>query len=336
MVIVNNAVYCAGGEKQQPESLEVTFELLRDRGGLAWIGLLRPTPEEIRAVADEFGLHPLAVEDTVSAHQRPKVERYGDVLFTVLRPATYDGQEIDLGELHVFTGPDFVVTVRHADLPDLSSIRTRMESDPELLAQGPEAVLYAILDKVVDDYAPVADELEGAIDNIETEVFKEAPGVSQRLYALSREVSRFHRSTSPLISIMEFLTGGFESHSIEEELQRLLRDVQDHVLRLVDRVEGARHLLQELITINSTLVAQRQNDRIQQLTESQFAQGEQVKKISSWAAILFAPTLIASIYGMNFVHMPELKWHLGYPYAIALMLAMGVGLYVAFRRRSWI
>lgn len=338
MGIVHNAVYCEGGRKLEPASLEVTYELLRERHGMGWIGLYRPSRREIESIATEFALHPLAVEDTVTAHQRPKMERYGDVLFTVLRPASWAAgpDAIELGELHVFTGPDFVVTVRHAESPDLAGIRRRMEADPELLALGPEAVLYAILDQVVDEYEPVADGIETAIDEIEAQVFAEDPMVSRRIYALSREMAAFQRATRPLLGMLTGLTEGFEKYRVDEELQRSLRNVEDHTIRLVERVEGLRVLLQSILTVNATLVGQRQNNEIQRLTESSLRQSEEVKRISSWAAILFAPSLVPTVYGMNFRVMPELDWRLGYPFALLLMVLMCAALYVAFRRKGWL
>lgn len=338
MGIVHNAVYCDGGRKLEPESLEVTYELLRERHGMGWIGLYRPSREEIDSIAAEFALHPLAVEDTVTAHQRPKLERYGDVLFTVLRPASYVRGEdrVELGELHVFTGPDFVVTVRHAESPNLARIRRRMEGDPDLLALGPEAVLYAILDQVVDEYEPVADELELVIDAIESAVFAEDPTVSRRIYALSREIAAFQRATKPLLGMLQSLSEGFDKYRVERELQRSLRNVEDHVIRLTERIETLRTLLQNILAVNATLVAQRQNDEIQRLTESSLRQSEEVKRISSWAAVLFAPTLVPTVYGMNFTYMPELDQPWGYPFALLLMAAMCLTLLVVFRRRGWL
>jgi magnesium transporter len=305
---------------------------------MGWIGLYRPTRAEIDSIAAEFGLHHLAVEDTVAAHQRPKLERYGDVLFTVVRPATSDaeGSRVELGELHVFTGPDFVVTVRHAESPDLAAIRRRMEHDPALLALGPEAVLYAILDQVVDEHEPVVDALEACIDDLESAVFAEDPGVSRRIYALSRELAGFQRATRPLLGMLDSLAQGFEKYHVDEELRRSLRNVEDHAIRVVERIEGLRVLLQNILTVNATLVGQRQNDEMKRLTEASLRQSEEVKRISSWAAILFAPTLVPTVYGMNFTFMPELDWKLGYPFALCLMVAMCGGLVVAFRRRGWI
>ena len=336
--VVDNAVYVAGVRHCEPESLEVTYELLRDEKGMGWIGLYRPTPEEVLSVAEEFGIHALAVEDTITAHQRPKLERYGDVLFTVLRPARYIEQDerVEFGELHVFTGPDFVVTVRHAESPDVALVRRRLEASPELLALGPEAVLYALLDQVVDEYGPVVAGLENDIDEIEDQVFEGDPGVSRRIYELSREVTEFHRATRPLVDMLAALRAGFSKYGVHEELQQHLRDVEDHVIPVVDRVDGFRALLQNILTVNATLVGQRQNEEARRLTEASLSQNEEVKRISSWAAILFAPTLVGTVYGMNFDHMPELHWAFGYPFAILLMAAVCGGLYVVFKKRGWL
>jgi magnesium transporter len=289
-------------------------------------------------VAGEFDLHPLAVEDAVAAHQRAKLERYGTTLFTVLRPARYldDAEQVEFGELHVFTGRDFVVTIRHAEAPDLGRVRDRLEQSPALLRLGPEAVLYAILDQVVDEYAPVVAGLENDIDEIEDQLFKGDPAVSRRIYELSREVIEFQRATRPLLDMLASLEAGFEKYQVDLELQRSLRDVQDHAIRIVERADSFRVLLQNALTVHATLVGQQQNDEMRSLTEASLAQNEEVKKISAWAAILFAPTLVGTIYGMNFDHMPELHWQLGYPLALALMLLTSVTLYLVFKRRSWL
>jgi magnesium transporter len=338
MALVNNAVYVEGQRTADPRTLDETYEVLRERRGMAWIGLYRPDVEEIRSVAREFDLHELAVEDAIAAHQRPKIERYGTTLFTVLRPARYldETEQVEFGELHVFTGPDFVVTIRHAETPDLSQVRKRLEQTPQLLRLGPEAVLYAILDQVVDEYGPVVAGLENDIDEIEDQLFKGDPTVSRRIYELSREVIGFQRATQPLVSILNSLEGGFEKYGVDLELRRSLRDVSDHVLRIVERADSFRTLLQNALTVHSTLVSQQQNDEMRSLTETSLAQNEEVKKISAWAAVGFAPTLVGTIYGMNFTRMPELHWFYGYPLALALMAATSITLYIVFKRRSWL
>jgi magnesium transporter len=197
-------------------------------------------------------------------------------------------------------------------------------------------VLYAILDAVVDGYAPVVAGLENDIDEIEVEVFRGDPLVSRRIYELSQEVVDFQRAAQPLNGILAAITAGFEKYGVDEELRSYLRDVADHVMSVIERVEGFRLQLRDILTVNATLVAQRQNEEIRELTETSIAQGEEVKKISAWAAILFAPTLVGTVYGMNFDSMPELHWHLGYPVALCLMALVSVVLYVVFKRRDWI
>ena len=338
--VVDSAIYDEGRRIASPDSLAETFAVLRGMpGGMAWIGLYRPDERELDSLAEEFDLHELAVEDAIHAHQRPKIERYGDTLFVVLRAARYvdEIEEVEFGELHLFLGPDFVITVRHSESPDLSTIRSRLErDDQELLALGPEAVLYAILDAVVDGYAPVVAGLENDIDEIETEVFGGDPAVSRRIYLLNREVVEFQRATAPLATILAALVGGFDKYHVDEELQRHLRDVADHVTRVNERVDGFRVLLRDILTVNATLVGQRQNEEMRVLSEVSNAQNEEVKKISAWAAILFAPTLVGTVYGMNFEIMPELGWRYGYPFALALMAMVSISLYLVFKRRGWI
>ncbi|PFG41312.1 magnesium transporter [Georgenia soli] len=338
MSVVDNVIYVDGTRVAAPESLERTFDLLREHGGMAWVGLYRPTPAEVGTIAREFGLHELAQEDTNKAHQRPKLERYGNTLFTVLRPARYleDVEKVEFGELHVFTGPGFVVTVRHAESPNLARVRRRLEREPDTLRHGPEAVLYAILDEVVDQYGPVVAGLENDIDEIEDQLFESDPNVSRRIYELSREVMAFQRATHPLLSMLEHLEQGFDRYGVDIELRHRLRDVHDHTIRVVERVGAFRALLQNALTVNATLVAQEQNEEMRRVTEASYLQSEQVKRISSWAAILFAPTLVGTIYGMNFRHMPELGWRFGYPFALLAMVAMGVVLYIVFKRHRWL
>lgn len=338
MAIIENAVYVQGRRTENPASLDETYEVLRERHGMAWIGMVRPDRAELQSVADEFQLHHLAVEDAISAHQRPKLDRYGETLFVALRPARYldDVEKVEFGELHVFVGPDFLVTVRHAESPNLVKVRARLEADPNLLAMGPQAVLYAVLDEVVDEFAPVVAGLENDIDEIEDQLFDGAPEVSRRIYELSREVIEFQRATHPLVGMLEALKAGFDKYAVNLELQRNFHDVQDHVVRVVERADSFRTLLQNALTVHATLVGQRQNDEMRHLTEASLEQSEEVKKISSWAAILFAPTLVGTIYGMNFTHMPELSWVFGYPMALALMVATSVTLYRVFKARHWL
>ena len=331
MTLIDNGVYVDGKRQHTPESLDETFELTRTSGGMAWIGLYRPDDIELLAVAEEFGLNLLTVEDALAGHQRAKLEHYDTTLFTVLRPARYldDVERVEFGELHVFVGPNFVVTVRHAESPDLGRVRKRLEQEPDLLALGPHAVLYAVLDQVVDEYAPVAAGLENDIDEIEDQLFGGDAEVSRRIYELSREVIQFQRALSPLEGVVGSLQRNAELYGVPAELKDNLGDVLDHILRLIDRVNAYRALLENALNLASTLASNR-------LAETSIEQNEQVKRISSWAAILFAPTLVGTIYGMNFEHMPELAWQWGYPLAVVAMAAMGVVLYVTFKRNKWL
>jgi magnesium transporter len=337
--LVDNAIYEAGRRVETPSSLGATYAALDSRpDAMAWIGLYRPSTAELTSLAEQFGLHELAVEDAIVAHQRPKIERYGTTLFVVLRAAQYldDREEVDFGELHLFIGRNFVITVRHSESPDLSIVRARLESTPELLARGTEAVLYAILDTVVDGYAPVVAGLANDIDEIETQVFGGDPEVSRRIYELSREVIDFQRAAQPLAGILDSISGGFDKYGIAEDLQQYLRDVADHVAHVNERVDEFRQLLRDILTVNGTLVAQRQNDEMRQVGEASNRQAEEARKISGWAAILFAPSLVGGIYGMNFRNMPELSWPLGYPLALGLMAAVSATLYLVFKHRKWI
>jgi magnesium transporter len=337
--MVDNAVYSSGRRVAAPGSAaESRQELADDPERMAWLGLYRPEAHELGELAELYALPELAVEDAIKAHQRPKFERYGDTLFVVLKAARYrdEIEEVEFGELHLFLGRNFAITVRHSESPDLSRVRRRLESEPALLAKGTEAVLYATLDAVVDGYSPVVAGLANDIDEIETEVFRGDPGVSRRIYELSQEVLEFQRAAQPLTGILAAITAGFDKYGVDEELRSYLRDVADHVAQVTERAEAFRLQLRDILTVNATLVAQRQNDEIRELTEASIAQGEEVKKISAWAAILFAPTLVGTVYGMNFDNMPELHWHLGYPFALLAMIGVSVALYAVFKRRDWI
>jgi magnesium transporter len=321
-VIVDRAIYRDGRRTDEAADLASMGAVCRNGGGIAWIGLYRPTEEELASVAREFDLHELTVEDAVKAHQRPKLERYGDTLFCVLRPARYidETETVEFGETHVFAGPNFVVTVRHGATPDLAGVRRDLESRPDVLCRGPVAVLHAIMDRVVDDYAPVVAGLENDVDEIEDQIFDGgATNVSRRVYELIREVIAFHRATRPLVAMLDRL---MTEPDVGDEERRYLRDVQDHALRGVEQADALRQLLQNILNVNLTLASNAQN--------------EEVKKISAWAAILFAPTLVGTIYGMNFRHMPELGWQVGYPLALMLMVAVSLTLYLVFKRRGWI
>lgn len=337
--LVNNVLYRGGERMLQNASLPDTFAALAEHpDALAWIGLYRPDEALMETLAEAFDLHPLAVEDALHAHQRPKLERYGDTRFMVLRAAHYDdaAERILFGELHVFSGANFVVTVRHSESPRLTPVRQRMESTVGAFDDGAEAVVYAILDAVVDGYAPVVKGLANDIDEIETQVFDGDPEVSRRIYQLNREVIEFERAVAPLVEILDQLGEGFVDGHVGDELQQYLRDVADHVTVAKERIEEFRVLLRDILAVNTNLVAQRQSEEAQRLSAASNRQAEEARLISGWAAILFAPSLIGSIYGMNFKYMPELDQPWGYPFALVLMLASSGALFWAFKRRGWL
>ena len=327
-MFVDRAVYRDGRRAEEPEDFAALHAACQTEDVVAWLGLYEPTHEEFSAVAREFGLHELACEDAVKAHQRPKIERYEDTLFVVLRPARYvdETETVVFGEVAIFVGPQFVITVRHGDAPELGPVRRRLEARPDLLRRGEMTIVYAIVDDVVDGYQPVVAGLQNDIDEIEDEVFGASPTVSRRIYELTREVIEFQRAAGPLDGILARLMAAPE---LDDEERRHLRDVQDHALRVQEQVHAFRALLQNILSVNLTL-------ETKALSEASHAQNEQVKRISAWAAILFAPTLVGTTYGMNFEHMPELDWRLGYVFALTLMLLVSVGLYVIFKRRRWI
>lgn len=338
--VLKNVVYAADGQViATPPSFADDFRLLKeDPHAIAWIGMLKPSASDLAQLAAEFDLHPLAIEDAVLAHQRPKIERYDDTRFIVLKAAYYDDlhEIIHFGELHIFSGQNFVITVRHGDSPKLSPVRERMEHLPDAFQEGTEAIVYAILDAVVDGYYPVVAGLENDIDEIETQVFDGDPTVSKRIYTLNREVIEFERAVTPLVSIVDELSSGWIDGSTSEKLEEYLRDVADHVVYVKERIDEFKVLLRDILTVNTNLVGQRQNEEAQQLSAAANRQAEEARKISGWAAVLFVPSLFGSIWGMNFKYMPELNWPLGYPMAIAIMVGAGLSIYLVFKKRGWL
>lgn len=332
MPVIDSAIYRDGQRIPAPANFERMLETCTAEGGIAWIGLYRPTREELDLVASEFEFHHLAVEDALLGHQRSKIERYGDMLFLVLRSARYidSSEEVEFGEIEIFVGPRFVVTVRHAESPDLHRVRMRLESEPDLLARGADAILYALLDEIVDGYEPVVAGLENDIDEIEDQLFSspEVERLTKRIYDLSEEVVSFQRAVHPLDGMLQSLQDD-QVFVDDDEVRSLLRDVQDHVRSSTARADQFRLLLANALQVQTTLVTRA-------MTQTSLAQNEQMKKITSWAAILFAPSLVGSIYGMNFHNMPELSWVWGYPFALGLMLLVAVILYFVFKARHWL
>jgi magnesium transporter len=320
-MIVDSAVYVNGHRFAGDLPLEETYEASRKQGCFAWIGLHEPSEDEFDAVRREFGLHELAVEDAIKAHQRPKLEVYGDTLFTVLKTAQLVDDDLVLGEVLVFVGDTFIITVRHGET-DLHRVRLTLEGRPDLLGHGPTAALWGILDKVTDDYLPLIQELDARVQALEQEVFSPSHGdASARIYGLKRTVLEVHQAVTPLEGPVDGLASGMYP-IVPEQMRPYLRDVHDHLLREMGRIIEIRELLTSILTAN--------------LTQASFRQNEDVRKISAWAAIIAVPTAIAGIYGMNFEHMPELEWRLGYPLVLALIAGVCLMLYWRFRRAGWL
>ena len=327
-MITDSAIYVDGKRTEAPE-LKGTRHACTERGGFAWVELVEPDDEELASVASEFGLPELAVRDAVKAHLRPRADRYGETLLVVLRTARYLDQEerVEFDEIHIFLGRDFVVTIGHGKASSLEVVRRGLEDHSGFLGKGTWAVLWAVIDRVVDGYEPVIDGLENDVEEIEEQVFGSDADVSRRIYELSREVLEFRRAAQPLARVLERLSA--ESHGADREVLRRMRGVHDRALRITERLDGFRELLQNILSVNLTIVSVQQNAAMQR-------QNVQVQKISAWAAILAVPTLISGIYGMNFRYMPELNSIFGYPYALAIMLSISGLLYLGFKRAGWL
>ena len=321
-MIVDYAVYRDGGRLPGRLELDELYEECRQGEAFAWIGLYEPTPEELETVAKEFELHELAVEDAIKAHQRPKLERYGDSFLLVLKTACVPrGEAIDWGEVLVFVGGAFVISVRHAKM-ELHDVRVQLERRPDLLVHGPAAALWGIVDRVVDDYGPVVDALEEATENVERQVFSGSrDNPVSHIYRLKREVLELSSAVYPLLDPLDRIVEAAQP-LVPEEMRPYFRDVHDHLLRTAGRVHGLREALSSILTAN--------------LTQASLRQNEDVRKISAWAAIIAVPTMVAGIYGMNFEHMPELGWRFGYPLVLALIAIACTALYWRFRRSGWL
>ena len=323
-MIVDCAIYEDGRRRDGSVDLHDAYGACRRDGKFAWIGLYEPTEEEFDSLRREFELHELAVEDAIHAHQRPKLEVFEDTVFVVLKTARYvDSEEVvQFGEILIFLGKDYILTVRHGEASALKQVRESLESDPELLKHGPGAVLHAIVDRVVDDYAPALEGLGVDIEEVENEVF--SPGRSnpaQRIYRLKREVLEFNRAAAPLVEPIDRLAKG-HYEVVHPEVRAYFRDVNDHLIRVHEQLESYRDLLTSILHANLAQITVRQND--------------DVRRISAIVAIVAVPTLIAGIYGMNFEHMPELGWTFGYPLVLVVMLTLCTLLYRFFRRAGWL
>lgn len=329
--IVDCAIYRDGARVPGPVGWrEAIDEVDRTGEGFVWIGMHEPDEAQFGGVADRFGLHPLVVEDVVSAHQRPKLEAYQNTLFAVVKTVHYDdtlpggtAEVVETGEVMVFLGRNFVITVRHGEHGGLARVRTRLEQDPDLLCLGPSAVLHAVLDSIVDSYVVVCRALQEDVDEAETAVFSSASRItdSNVIYVLKREVLELRRATAPLAPVLHQLTHARLQH-IDPRVRDYFRDVDDHLTEVVDRVNGFDDLLTTLVSANLARVSVVQN--------------EDMRKISAWVAIAAVPTMLAGIYGMNFDHMPELHWEFGYPLVIGVMIVFCSTLYRAFKRNGWL
>ena len=324
-MIVDCAHY-RGGVRQHEGAMspeEASSRVGDAQHDFVWIGLHDPTDEEMVRVAELFNLHELAVEDAEHAHQRPKLEDYDDSFFIVLKNAHYhdETETVHFGEIDLFVGPGYLVSVRHGVGTGLRGARLRLEERPDLLKQGPAAVVWAIVDQVVDDYLPVTEGIDDDIEEVEQAVFDEESEPTERIYFLKREVIEFHRAVWPLLAPLESIAAG-AIPGLDDQLRRYLRDVADHAQRIDEIVNSQRELLTSVLEANLALVSVRQN--------------EVVKQISSWAAIIAVPTFIASVYGMNFEHMPELEQPVGYPIALVVMALSVLFLFRFFRRLGWI
>ncbi|MGV9290290.1 magnesium and cobalt transport protein CorA [Streptomyces sp. NPDC003719] len=335
--VVDCAVYRDGTRvvTDAPLSPHQAMRQVRRDGGFVWIGLHEPTEDEFAGIAREFGLHPLAVEDAVQAHQRPKLERYDDSLFTVFKTIHYvdhdeltaNSEVVETGEVMCFTGRDFFITVRHGGQGSLRALRCRLQDEPELLLKGPSAVLHAIADHVVDGYIAVADAVQDDIDEVETEVF--SPGRkgsprgtdASRIYQLKREVLAFKRAVAPLLRPMQLLSER-PMRLIDPEIQKYFRDVADHVARVQEQVIGFDELLNSILQAN--------------LAQASVAQNEDMRKITSWAAIIAVPTMVCGVYGMNFDYMPETHWKFGYPLVLSITVGICLGIHRTLKRNGWL
>jgi magnesium transporter len=324
-MIVDCAHYRDGRRQQAaPMPAEEAAAICRSEPGFVWLGMVEPEPDELADMQEVFGLHELAVEDAQSFHLRPKVEQYDEgVTFVILRTARYieETEEVDFGEVAVFVGESFLITVRQGAASDLHGSRLRLERRPQLLEAGPLAALWAILDKVVDDYAPVVEGLERDIEEVEHTVFAAASAPTERIYQLRREVTDFYRAVHPLLTPVEALARGSLLHTTPA-LREYFRDVADHLALVNEEVVAQRDLLTTILQANMAVISVEQNDV--------------VRKISGWGAIIAVPTFIASFYGMNFHDIPEEKWAVSYPVVVVVMVLVALALHRYFRRSGWL
>jgi magnesium transporter len=323
-VIVDCAVYEEGRRRDGQVELDHAYRACRQSGKFAWIGLYEPSEEEFDSLQREFDLHPLAVEDAIHAHQRPKLDVYEGLVFIVLKTARYvdEPEVVEFGEILIFLGHDYLLTVRHGEASALQDVRKDLEDKPDLLKRGPGAVLHAIVDRVVDDYSPALAGLGEDIEEVENEVFSDArTNPAERIYKLKREVLDFNRAAAPLVEPVDRLARGHYDQ-VHPEVRAYFGDVNDHLIRVHEQLESYRDLLTSVLEANLAQVTVRQN--------------QDVRTISAIVAIVAVPTMIAGIYGMNFEHMPELSWTFGYPLVLGVMVCICFALYRWFKKVGWL
>jgi magnesium transporter len=326
-MIVDSALYRAGVRVPldcSKDDLTAVRASVREPGDFVWVGLHEPVEGELTEVARIFALHPLAVEDALHAHQRPKLERYDDGIFLVLKTLWYvdEHDAVETGEINLFVGRDFVISVRHGEGTELHTARMDLEEQTAVLGHGPSAVVYAICDRVVDSYEEVGRALEIDVDEVEASVFStERTHDSRRIYVLKRELAEMRRAVNPLREPMKrFATGSVPT--VSQEAAPFFRDVADHLIRVSETIETLDSLLSTAFDAHLARIGVEQN--------------EDMRKISAWVAIAAVGTLVAGVYGMNFTHMPELSWRYGYPYALGLMVVSAVALYRLFKKSGWL
>ena len=323
-MIRNLAAYSLDGRRQREIDLEQISDALEDPAvGFVWVGLYEPDGALLLKMQEEFGLHALAVEDALHAHQRPKVELYGDSLFLVLHTAQVVKGHIEFGETSIFFGPRYLLTVRHGASMPFAPARARCEDNPDLMRLGPSYALYAVLDATVDNFFPIVEEFQEELNALEKDIFAETYSRDTviRLYDLKRDLTRLRLAVSPLQDMLNQL---MRSHPtlVPKEVVVYLRDVHDHVVRVNEAVDTMREMLTAAMSVNLSMVT--------------VAQGEVVKRLAGWAALLAAPTLLTSWYGMNFVHMPELAGRYSYWVVLGATAAICATLYLWLKRSRWL
>jgi magnesium transporter len=298
-------------------------EYVRRPECFVWVALKDPEADELREVEEEFGLHELAIEDALSGHQRPKIEEYGNSVFAVLQVPVIKDDEIEVHEVDLFVGKNYVLSVRHGFEPGFQAVRERTESEPEMLSHGSGFVFYAIMDNVVDRYFPMVDKLEVELEAIEERIFTEdKPRENiKQLYALKHKLMVMRHAVEPLIEVVHKLHGG-RVPQVCSGVQDYFRDVYDHLLRVSTQLDGLRDMVATAMAVNLSMITLRE--------------GEVTKKLAAYAALVAVPTMIAGVYGMNFEAMPELKWTYGYPMAVGLMFVIDAYLYTRFRKTGWL